>query len=73
MNLRDYIGEATAYDKKLMLERKDPTSWLKSVSAFAAGVAVCAWADTWTDPDTGYTWTHRINGNTAEYSWRNAL
>ena len=28
-------SEATAYDKKLMLERKDPTSWLKSVSAFA--------------------------------------
>ena len=35
MELEDYIGEATAYDKKLMLERKDPTSWLKSVSAFA--------------------------------------
>ena len=35
MNLNDYVGEATAYDKKLMLERKDPTSWLKSVSAFA--------------------------------------
>ncbi len=35
MLLNDYIGEATAYDKKLMLERKDPTSWLKSVSAFA--------------------------------------
>ena len=35
MNLNDYIGEATAYDKKLMLERKDPTSWLKIVSAFA--------------------------------------
>ena len=35
MDLKGYIGEATAYDKKLMLERKDPTSWLKSVSAFA--------------------------------------
>ena len=35
MQLKDYIGEATVYDKKLMLERKDPTSWLKSVSAFA--------------------------------------
>ena len=35
MQLKDYIGEATAYDKKLMLERKDSTSWLKSVSAFA--------------------------------------
>ena len=33
--LKDYIGETTSYDKKLMLERKDPTSWLKSVSAFA--------------------------------------
>lgn len=35
MQLKDYIGEATAYDKKLMLERKDSMSWLKSVSAFA--------------------------------------
>ena len=35
MKLEDYIGETTSYDKKLMLERKDPTSWLKSVSAFA--------------------------------------
>ena len=35
MQLKDYIGEATAYDRKLMLERKDSTSWLKSVSAFA--------------------------------------
>ena len=25
-----------------------------------------AWAETWTDPDTGYTWTYRINGGTAE-------
>ena len=38
-------------------------------------IAVCAltfaatmpmMADTWTDPDTGYTWTYRINGDTAE-------
>lgn len=35
MKLKDYIGETTSYDKKLMLERKDPMSWLKSVSAFA--------------------------------------
>ncbi len=35
MKLEDHIGETTSYDKKLMLERKDPTSWLKSVSAFA--------------------------------------
>lgn len=31
------IGEATAYDKKQMLEIKRPKSWLKSVSAFANG------------------------------------
>ena len=35
MDMAKYIGEATAYDKKLMLERKEPLSWLKSVSAFA--------------------------------------
>ena len=35
MKLEDYIGETTLYDKKLMLERKDPISWLKSVRAFA--------------------------------------
>jgi len=32
----------------------------------AAMAAVCAWADTWKDPATGYTWTYRINGDTAE-------
>lgn len=35
MKLSEYIGEATAYDKKRELERKEPLSWLKSVSAFA--------------------------------------
>ena len=35
MDMAKYIGEATAYDKKLMLERKEPLSWLKSVSAFS--------------------------------------
>ena len=35
MDMAKYIGEATVYDKKLMLERKEPLSWLKSVSAFA--------------------------------------
>lgn len=29
------IGEATEYDKKLVLEAKKPKSWCKSVSAFA--------------------------------------
>ncbi len=37
MNIRTLIGEATAYDKKQMLEVKRPKSWLKSVSAFANG------------------------------------
>ena len=33
---------------------------------FAVGAILGARADTWTDPDTGYTWTYRVNGNTAE-------
>ena len=28
-------------------------------------VLFSAWADTWTDPDTGYTWYYSINGDTA--------
>jgi len=36
-NIYTLIGEATAYDKKRMLEVKRPKSWLKSVSAFANG------------------------------------
>ena len=31
------IAEATEHDFKMMLEEKNPTSWLKSVSAFANG------------------------------------
>lgn len=38
MKLEQLIGEATEYDKKVMLEVKKPKSWLKSVSAFANGV-----------------------------------
>lgn len=34
MNIKDLIGEATEYDKKLTLEEKKPKSWCKSVSAF---------------------------------------
>lgn len=34
------------------------------VAALAATFG--AWAETWTDPDTGYTWTYQINGNTAK-------
>lgn len=35
--IKSFIGEATAYDKKQMLEVRRPKSWLKSVSAFANG------------------------------------
>ena len=38
MNLKEIIGEATDYDKKVALEVKKPKSWCKSVSAFANGV-----------------------------------
>lgn len=37
MKITDWIGEATAYDKKETLEEKMPRSWLKSISAFANG------------------------------------
>ena len=37
MDMQTLTGEATAYDKKQMLEVKRPKSWLKSVSAFANG------------------------------------
>ena len=36
-DIKSLIGEATAYDKKQMLEVRRPKSWLKSVSAFANG------------------------------------
>ena len=36
--IKQLIGETTEYDKKLMVELKDPRSWMKSVSAFANGV-----------------------------------
>ena len=35
LDLKKYLGEATEYDKKEMLEEKEPLSWLKSVIAFA--------------------------------------
>lgn len=37
MDIKNFIGEATEYDKKVALEEKKPKSWLKSVSAFANG------------------------------------
>jgi len=38
MDIRELIGEATEYDKKVALETKKPKSWCKSVSAFANGI-----------------------------------
>ena len=38
MELKNLIGECTAYDFKLLLEEKKPKSWLKSVSAFSNGL-----------------------------------
>jgi ATP-dependent DNA helicase RecG len=38
MDIKDLIGEATEYDKKLALEVKKPKSWCKSISAFANGM-----------------------------------
>ena len=35
MDIKKLIGETSDYDKKLMLEKKRPKSWCKSVSAFA--------------------------------------
>ena len=38
LDIRQLIGEATEYDKKVALEVKKPKSWCKSVSAFANGM-----------------------------------
>ena len=37
--------------------------WFVSFFTFANFII---YADTWTDPDTGYTWTYEINGDTVE-------
>ncbi len=37
LDIKSFIGEATSYDKKQMLEIKRPKSWLRSVSAFVNG------------------------------------
>ena len=37
--------------------------WLLAVWALAFAAEMPLRADTWTDPDTGYTWTYRIKGN----------
>jgi predicted HTH transcriptional regulator len=38
LKISEFIGEATEYDKKEILEERRPKSWLKSVSAFANGI-----------------------------------
>ena len=38
MELDALIAECTAYNFKVMLEEKNPKSWLKSVCAFANGL-----------------------------------
>ena len=35
MDIKQLIGEATDYDKKVALEIKKPKSWCKSISAFS--------------------------------------
>lgn len=35
MDVKQLIGEAADYDKKVALETKRPKSWCKSISAFA--------------------------------------
>ena len=37
MELKNFIGETTHYDKKQQLEIRKPKSWLKSISAFSNG------------------------------------
>lgn len=37
LDLSQYLGETTDYDKKAAVETRKPRSWLKSVSAFANG------------------------------------
>ena len=41
IKIQKLIGEATAYDKKEMLERSKPKSWLKSVSPLPMVKEVC--------------------------------
>ena len=42
------------------------TKSLVTIWTLTLAAAMPLMADTWTDPDTGYTWTYRINGDTAE-------
>lgn len=37
MDIKNYIGETTEYDKKQEVEKRKVKNWLKSVSAFANG------------------------------------
>ena len=46
MDIKQLIGEATDYDKKVALETKKPKSWCKSISAFA-NCMVASWYLVW--------------------------
>lgn len=37
---------------------------IKSIFVVVALMAGDVLSDTWTDPDTGYTWTYNVNGDT---------
>lgn len=37
LDIKSFIGEATSYDKKQMLEIKRSKSWLRSLSVFVNG------------------------------------
>ena len=42
------------------------TTWRTAFLAVVALSAAVARADSWLDPDTGYTWNYRITGEGAE-------
>ena len=44
------------------------TKVIRSMMLFVSVVLTSgvALVDTWTDPDTGYMWTYRVNGDAAE-------
>ena len=33
----------------------------KLIAILALAIAASAWADTWTEPDTGITWTYTVS------------
>lgn len=37
MDIKAIVGETTEYEKKVIVDFKDPRNWMKSISAFANG------------------------------------